>query len=126
MAVDYTDPTQQVRLLLADVSTDPAKQILTDSQIGGYLALNDGNVRRAAADALDAIATSETLVSKVIRTQDLATNGPAVADSLRKQAAQLRQLADDAEGEDLFDVVDTLPDCTRPELTERPYTVWGL
>ena len=58
--------------------------------------------------------------------QDLATDGAKTADALRKHAAQLRQQAADADGEDLFDVVDTLPTGTRPEHTNPPYTVWGL
>jgi hypothetical protein len=87
-------------------------------------------VRRAAADALDTIATSEVLVSKVIRTQDLSTDGAKVADALRKQAQVLRQqadAADAAEDDGFFDVVDTLPPCRRPELTEPSTSeVWGL
>lgn len=83
----------QVRLLTADVGTGE-NQVLTDLQVGGYLDLNDGNVRRAAADVLDAIAISEALVSKVIRTQDLATDGSKVAATLQARAAQLRAQAD--------------------------------
>ena len=126
--IDYTDPAQQVRLLIADVSTDPAKRLLDDDQVTGYLAMNDGHVRRAAADALDAIATSETLVSKKIRTQDLSTDGPAVATALRAQATQLRQLANDEDDVDLFDVVDTLPTSGRPEHTNPDdlWPTWGL
>lgn len=114
-----------VRLLLADVGDD---QYLTDPQVQGFLDLNDGHVRRAAADALDAIATSETLVSKVIRSQDLQTDGAKVADSLRKHADRLRQVADaaDALDADIFDVV-TIGSSgrTSAEGAERPL-VWGL
>ncbi len=125
MAIDYDTPEGQVRLLIAD--TDEANEVLDDFQINGFLSLNDGNVRRAAADALDAIADSETLVSKVIRTQDLNTDGSKVADSLRKHADRLRQQADsddDTEGGwDGFDVIDS-PTCLRPEHTNPE--VWGL
>ncbi|HET7398990.1 MAG TPA: hypothetical protein VFJ94_10755 [Intrasporangium sp.] len=120
--MDYL-PEDQVRLLISDVSTDAAKQILTDAQVGGYLAINAGNVRLAAADALDAIASSEALVSKVIRTQDLATDGAKVADALRRHATSLRALAG-ADDEGVFDIV--APTTTRPELTNRGYSVWGL
>lgn len=125
-----TDPMlliEQVRLLMADVGD---QQYLTDPQIQVYLGLNGNNVRRAAADALDAIATSETLVGKVIRTQDLQTDGAKVADSLRKHADRLRQLADaeddKADSWDGFDVVDTVGrhNLSRPEWTP-PY-VSGL
>lgn len=99
----------QVRLLMADVGS---VKYLDDEQVTGYLDLNDGNVRRAAADALDAIATSEALVGKVIRTQDLQTDGTKVADSLRKHADRLRELAasedEEADSWDGFDVVDTV------------------
>lgn len=46
-----------------------------------------------AADALDAIATTEVLLSKKLQTKDLSTDGPAVAAELRKQATALRTRA---------------------------------
>lgn len=127
-APDYETPEGQVRLLIADVSTDETKRLLGDTEITGYLAMNDGHIKRAAADALDAIADSEALVSKVIRTQDLQTDGAKVADALRKHADRLRaqaDAADDADDDGLFDIVDTIQPRCRPELTERP-VVWGL
>ncbi|PYG00166.1 hypothetical protein SAMN05216184_104105 [Georgenia satyanarayanai] len=97
-------PLDTLRLLLADV--DPDRQVLTDDHLTGYLALNDipdpqleidttdrWRVRLAAADALDAIAVSEALVGKVIRTQDLTTDGVKVAAELRAQAAGHRARA---------------------------------
>lgn len=95
MAIDFTTPTGRVRLLIADV--DETNLVLTDDMITGYLGMHTGagQARRAAADALDAIATSEALISKVIRTQDVATDGAKVADVLRRQAAALRTQADD-------------------------------
>lgn len=119
MEIDYSTPVGQVRLLIADVG-EPA--ILDDPQVEGYLAINAGNVRRAAADALDAIADSETLVSKVIKTQDLSTDGAKTADSLRKHADRLRAQAEDDDF--VFDVIDYQPYPWGPELTE--HQVWGL
>ena len=122
-AADYTAPEQQVRLLISDV--DPNNLVLTDAQVTGFLAINDGNVRRAAADALDTIATSEVLVSKVIRTQDLSTDGTKVATVLRDQAKALRAQADAADSaadDGVFDVIDD--GYHRPELTKPQ--VWGL
>jgi hypothetical protein len=87
MAIDFTTPLGQVRLLTADLDT-PA--LLSDEIVNGYLGLHDNNVYLAAADALDAMATSEVLLSRKIRTQDLNTDGPAVAAELRKQASYLR------------------------------------
>ena len=102
MTIDYTTDVGRVRLLISDL--DPAKLVLTDDMIAGYLALEDGNLRRAAAEALDAIASSEVLLSKVITTQDRSTNGAAVAESLRRHAAALRARADadDAADEPFF------------------------
>lgn len=120
MAVDYTTPLGQVRLLTADL--DPAAPLLSDEMYTGYLTLQDGNVHRAAADALDAMATSEVLLSKKIRTQDLQTDGPAVAAELRKQAATLRGRADaiDAQADaGYFEIIPMVD--IYAEATERPW-----
>jgi hypothetical protein len=114
-AADFTaDPATavgMVRLLINDV--DPVAPCFTDSDISAFLTFEAGNVRRAAAQALDTMASNEALVSKVIRTQDLQTDGAKVAAELRARAASLRQQAGDftADGE-LFgmDVVDYRPD----------------
>lgn len=124
--MDYTDPVAQVRLLTTDVDY----ALLTDDQLVALLALNGDSVRLAAADALELIATSEVLVSKKIRTQDLQTDGPAVAAELRALAGSLRaQAARTGEGVDEFSVVDTIPQAEPwPEATERWRwgQVWGL
>lgn len=90
--IDYSTEVGQMRLLLAD--TTPDQFVLTDEQLEGYLAIEDHNLKRAAAAALDAIASSEVLVSKVITTQDRSTDGAKVADALRKHAVALRARAD--------------------------------
>ena len=81
-----------VRLLIADQGFPP---LLEDYQLG-LLIDQGGSTLHGAADALDAIATSEVLIAKKITTQDLATDGPAVAAELRKQATALRARADKA------------------------------
>ena len=114
-----------VRLYIADLGTGE-DQLLVDDHIGLLLDGNGGDARLAAADALDAIAASEVLVAKKIRTQTLSTDGPAVSAELRALADRQRALAQaavDATDEGWFDVVDTIGTC-RPELTE--YEVWGL
>ena len=88
MAFDPNSLIGKVRLLTADLDTDAP--LVSDDYLQGYLALNGDNVLLAAADVLDAIATSEVLVAKKIRTQDLSTDGPAVAAELRAQADKLR------------------------------------
>lgn len=108
--IDYTTPVGRVRLLIAD--TNPTSLILETCQVEGYLAINGAGkteatmsqVRRAAADAMDAIATSEALVGKVMRAADgTTTDGAKLADSLRKQATTLRGLADAADAADAED-----------------------
>jgi hypothetical protein len=125
MAIDYETPLGQVRLLISDVND--AEPILTDTHINGFLGLNGENVRRAAADALDAIASSEALVSKAIRTQDLQTDGAKVADALRKHADRLRAQADAEMDDDgfVFDIVAPNTGARRPELKEYDQA-WGM
>lgn len=109
MAIDYTTHVGQVRLLAADV--DEANLLLLDPQIEAFLAMEGGSVKLAAAQALDTIASSEALVSKVIRTQDLSTDGVKVAAELRARASELRRQVNDGDGDDAvgFDIVDFDP-----------------
>lgn len=104
MAVDYDTAVGQVRLLVADL--DEASFLVDDGMIGGYLKLYRQSVYRAAAAVLDAMATSEVLLAKVIRSQDLTTDGAKVAAELRAQANGLRARADEEEalaaGEESF------------------------
>lgn len=124
--IDYTSPLGQVRLLITDVSADPALQLFSDDQLGAFLTMAlDQSVHRAAAQALDVIAASEVLVGKKIRTQDLQTDGPAVAAELRAQAAQLRVTADQEDGF-FFDIVTPSPyPSTYGEAAEFPRPMIG-
>lgn len=88
---DVSTDTGKVRLITADSRDDG--HILEDDEVAAFLALNGGNVRLAAADALDTIASNESLVQKAIKLLDLQTNGPAVAADLRKAAASQRAIA---------------------------------
>ena len=117
------DDIAYVRLLIGDAATEP---ILSDFELDALVCRAGGILLYAAADALDAIAASEALVSKKITTQDLSTDGPAVAAELRKQAAGLRARADqqsakvneEAWGLAIFDP-NRRP--AKPELTEWPH-----
>lgn len=84
----------RVRLLVPD--NDSANYVFDDDEIDAFLAL-EGDVRRAAALALETIASNEALTLKVIRLLDVQTDGRAVSDALLKRAAALRKQADDAD-----------------------------
>lgn len=87
-----------VRLNITDLDQD--KQLFTDAQIKGWLQYHGGSVPRASAKALRVMAASEVLVSKVISTQDLRTDGRAVSKELRELAAEYDE---EAEREDLLE-----------------------
>jgi hypothetical protein len=100
-----------VRLLISD--TDPSNLTFADTDIDAFLTLAGQNVRLAAAEALDTMASNEVMVSKVIRTQDLQTDGAKVAAELRARAATLREQAGnyDASGNLFaFDIADYRPE----------------
>lgn len=120
-------PTDLVRSLVNDNHTDPADNVFTDTEIAGFLQLEGGSVKLAAAQAIDVIADNEALTSKVIRTQGgVATDGAKVADSLRKRAAALRAQAEDEDGGH-FEVVSMTARPVYPELTQRPAgTPWRV
>lgn len=137
MPITFTQADGQVRLLVSDVNE--ANFILTDEMVAGYLARYGveptgpvtprAPINRAAADALDAIASSEALVSKVMQTVDgLQTDGAKVANSLRTRADSLRRQADreddmTVDGEDAyFGVVPFTPYPVAREAAERE--VW--
>lgn len=119
---DVSTPRGQVRLLLNDV--DEPTAVFQDAEIDAFLALEAGNVKRAAAQAIDTNADDQALASKVLRTQDLTTDGAKLADALRKHADRLRAQADaedeDSEGGFFFGVVDIAGPDYGPELTGHP------
>lgn len=118
---NYSTPLGQLRALLSQTKqyidpanpTAPADYLIPDDQLNAYLAINGSSLYAAAADALLAIATNESLISKKIRTEDLQTDGPAVAGELRRTAEVFSQRAKDAaELIDLdgsFEVIDYVP-----------------
>ncbi|WP_433329969.1 hypothetical protein [Spirillospora sp. CA-294931] len=101
--LDLDTDVGKVRVLIPDRDRD--RMILSDEELQAFIDLARGTgtprIKRAAALALDAIASSEALVSKKLRDKDLATDGPAVAAELRARAATLRDEAD--EDDDLAD-----------------------
>ena len=82
---------QQVRVLIPDL--DIANPVFTNVELTAFLNIFGGNVLRAAAAALLAVATNEALLKKM-HTDDLGFDGPAGADMIRRNAAILLAEAD--------------------------------
>lgn len=120
---DLQSPIGRVRKYIPDLvqledpknpTADP-QYYFSDLEISGYIGeyVDEGveptrsQVKRSAADAIDALANNEALILKKIKTEDLETDGPALANSLRAGARQLRQQADDEDAADsaFFDIV---------------------
>lgn len=95
------DEIKHVRMLMSDIDatydprdlSKPPEHIFTDEQIQLYLDIESGNVKRAAASALTAIAINEALITKVIKTDDKQTDGSKLMTSLLKAAESLRKQA---------------------------------
>lgn len=97
----------KVRLRISDKYSDD--YIFEDEEILSFLFDEDDNWRKAAALALETIATSEVYIQKVIKILNLSTDGAKVAAELRAQAKELRaQAAALATTDDdgLFDVAE--------------------
>lgn len=121
MPFEYDPATDagRVRLLISDVDVGTIEnQIFQDDEIAAFLTLRDQSVFRAAATALRAIAGNEALVQKALRTIDLQTDGPSVADALRRLADSYEATADEHEGTDAgFEVAEMV--ITRQQYLER-------
>jgi hypothetical protein len=121
---DTSTAAGRVRLLIPD--NDEVNFVFDDLEIDTFLALEGEDVRLAAAQALETIASNSALVLKVIRTQDLQTDGAKLSAELRDRAKGLRaQVAggatDGDDPNDGFAVVGGIGGRRWPELTERPY-----
>jgi len=111
---DYSTSIGQVRLLIPDTDVledlsdplKPSEYIFNDAQIQAFLSLYANNIKRAAAAAKLALATSEALISKVIKTDDLATDGAKLGAELRAQADVLKKEADEDDSSDAFSIVE--------------------
>lgn len=89
-----TDPTTYLgimRVLIGD--TDPNNVIFQDDSLTAFYVL-EGSVKRASAQALDAIAVNELLSQKVVRILGLSVDGAKVAETLHKLAESFRAQAD--------------------------------
>ena len=112
--IDYTSPIGQVRVLipdlrkledLRDLRNEP-RYLFTDDEILAFLAVNNGNVKRAAADACDAIGMDKALQLLVLKTDDKQTDGAKLLDAIVKRAKTLREQAKEDDDNNLsFDVI---------------------
>jgi hypothetical protein len=111
--LDPSTPVGLVRLLIPDRDAD--NLLFADADIAGFLTLEGLVVKRAAAAALEVVASNEAMVGKVIRSQDLSTDGAKVSDALLKRAAELRRQADedDPDTSGGLDVIDFADPFTR-------------
>ena len=106
MAFTYAIATDRgkVRLLIPDRLA--TQYMFEDDEIDWFLTAEGSVIKKAAALALETMASDEAYVQKFIKLMDLSTNGPAVADALMKRAGLLRAQADaeaeDALGDDEF------------------------
>ena len=112
---DFTSDVGRVRKYIPDVRqvADPANPydepsyIFSDEELQsfvddqtelGIIPTRSWHIRRAAADAMIAIANDENLILKKIVTEDLETDGPAVATAMIKAATLAYSRADAEEG----------------------------
>lgn len=101
---DLTTQIGQIRLLIPD--RVQAEAIFSDEELAALAELEGGSTRRAAAAALEVMASDEAYVQKALRLLDLSTNGPSVAQALMARAAALREQAatEDDELDGAFDI----------------------
>jgi hypothetical protein len=95
--------------------------ILLDSHLQSFLDLEAGRIKRAAASALDTIASSEAMVQKRITLLDLQTDGPATANALRQHAKALRDQANDEISEEDAEGLIDYAEMVLPPFTSYPY-----
>lgn len=81
----------KLRLLIPDRSSE--EYIFTDEELSTFLTMETG-VKRAAALAIETLASDNALVLKVIKLMQLSTDGAKVSDALLKRAAMLRSQAE--------------------------------
>lgn len=133
---DFSSDVGKVRALIPDQEQvdfsgeGVPEYIFSDASIQAFLSVSRGRgsarIRRAAAAGMRALAVSEGLIQKVIRTEDLQTDGAKLANALLLAARQSEEEADrDEEEEDdryAFAIVDFQPqpvDCV-------PYSFRGF
>jgi hypothetical protein len=110
----YTSTTGQVRVLLGDTDSIPLDPVVagqgeymwfSDDEIDAILGLYADNPKRTAARLLITVAGSQALLLKKWSADDLSVDGAAIAEALRKWAAQLQDEADAGDASiDIFEI----------------------
>ncbi|WBL18514.1 hypothetical protein [Citricoccus sp. NR2] len=100
--MDYATELRLIRANLGENPADESTHLIDDDTLKIWLDERDGSSNWATHKALLTIAMSEALLSKKITTQDLSTDGPAVAASLMKLADYYKAQADTEAGETYF------------------------
>jgi hypothetical protein len=101
--IDYTGSIGRVRLLAADTGSSP---IFDDDQYAAFLAIEGGNIRLAAAQALDTIASTRALLARKVKVGPLAIDETTAASELRAHAQVLRTWG---QAESAIDIIDFDP-----------------
>lgn len=94
MAFTYDTDSDIGRVRLITFDNQASSYIFEDVEIASLLALEGSSVKRAAALALETIASNEAMTLKVMKLLDLQTDGARTSDALLKRAAELRKQAD--------------------------------
>lgn len=112
MSVSYDVSTDLGKVRLLSFDTDTTNPLYQDEEHTAFLDLNAGNVRLAAAQAIDTIAANEAYVQKMIKMLDLMTNGPQTAMALRGAADELRRQVYEGSGDfsGMFDIAEQVYD----------------
>lgn len=127
------DNKDLVRTLIPDTDAvfgeNEDEYLFDDTQIENFLTIGGNSILRAAGLAMIAVGNSEALISKVIKTQDLSTDGSKLQDKWRESGEALLARADKEEmasAMDFFEIVDYREgwQAERPELTEFG-KLWG-
>lgn len=130
---DFTTAIGRIRALIPDVEQvdytgeDEPEYMFSDLHLSALYEIAPGEtnarIYRAAASALRALAVSEGLIQKVIRTEDLQTDGAKLASALLTAARQLDDRADQVdEDSEIMQIVDFQP---LPQET-FPYSLRGF
>jgi hypothetical protein len=120
-----------VRTLIPDVDAiygeDKNEYLFTPQQISDFLAAGGGNVLKAAGFAMITVGNSEAMIEKVIRTQDLTTDGSKLQQQWRESGLALLARGDkETDAENVFDgfqIIDYREGWAEwpPELTEQTW-----